>query len=113
MTCRVHVDGVTPDVIVSVTPSEKLAGTRREERKAGSLAVCHAVEAYIVSQNALAHTVANMANNDCRLVSGTPIAKPKRERREYQRNLMRARWAKDRANAAPDVRRTERQDRAL
>jgi hypothetical protein len=83
----VHVDGVTSYVIVSVTPSEKLVVTRREERRA--------------------------ANNDCRVVSGTPIAKPKHQRRDYQRNLMRARRAKDKASAAPEVRRTEQQDRAL
>jgi hypothetical protein len=43
-----------------------------------------------------------MANNNCRLVSGTPIAKPKRVRREYQRNLMRARRPKDQMNLAPN-----------
>jgi hypothetical protein len=83
--CGVHVDRVTPHVVVSLTSSEKFVGTRREERKAGILALCDAVEAYIVSQKAVANTVANMAHI---AVSGTPIAKPKRERREYQRNLM-------------------------
>jgi hypothetical protein len=98
--CGVHVDRVTPHVVVSLTSSEKFVGTRREERKAGILALCDAVEAYIVSQKAVANTVANMAHI---AVSGTPIAKPKRE----QPHVLAGRRIRRTS------RRTERQARAL